>query len=136
MMSAQSLSDRFLADFRGRFLPIVIGVAVIMSVGIGYLMVRSKPEKPNVIDPYTQLLRTGIVDVTRPSPTDPNITEVVRFLPDGRVQVLERMRTKDFLSAGGRPPPPRETQTQVIDVRSPATPAQRAQGIADTFQKR
>lgn len=118
MMSAQSLSDRFLVDFRSRFLPLIIGSVVLLSGAIGYYVIGNVPEKPVATDAYVELLRTGVVDVTRPSPTNPNITEVVRFLPDGRVQVLERMQTKHFLSAGGRPPP------------------QRAQGVADTPQKR
>jgi hypothetical protein len=134
MISVQSFSDRFLPDLRTRFLPIVVGVGVIFSAGIGYLIVSNLPEEAPVVDSYTQLLRTGVVDVTRPSPTDPNITEVVRFLPDGRVQVLERMHTKQFLSGGGRSTPSRESQ--VIDRTSPASPAQRAPAIADTFQKR
>lgn len=134
MRTVQSLPDRFLADFRGRFLPLAIGLGVLATLGAAYLMVGGRPGKQAKVDPYTQLLRTGVVDVTRPSPTDPSITEVVRFLPDGRVQVLERMQTQHFLSAGGKPPPPRENLT--LDLAAPASPEDRARGIADTFQRR
>jgi hypothetical protein len=134
MKLVQGLPDNFIADFRGRFLPLAVGMGVLATVAGGYLLVSRESAKPVTVDPYTQLLRTGVIDVTRPSPTDPNITEVVRFLPDGRVQVLERIQTRHFLASGARPPPPRESRP--LEINAPAAPQERVQGLADTFQRR
>lgn len=89
---------------------------------------------------HLSFLRSGGMEVVKPSIADPLMMEVVRLHPDGRREVLERFRTRDFERSGGYVPKPRQRypfagqEPGTLQGYTPDTTMSRADAIASAFR--